>query len=94
VYISTRELLGQTADRSTNQEIIERHCGRITGVESLLKDPILGPILNQMGATALSDEALEVQSGYFSCSCHRTAPVELNLRLRWSERFCLFPVAT
>jgi hypothetical protein len=74
VYISTRELLGQTADRSTNQEIIERHYGRITGVESLLKDPILGPILNQMGATALSNEALEIIANTLSKRCQAVIP--------------------
>ena len=60
MFISTRELLGQLADRETHQAVIERHCGQITGVESLLSEPLLGPILNEMGARALSNEALEL----------------------------------
>jgi hypothetical protein len=66
VYISTRELLGQTTDRSTYQAVIERYFGRITGVESLLNEPTLGPILNQMGARALSNEALEILANTLS----------------------------
>jgi len=66
VYISTRERLGQIVDRSIYQAVIERYCGRITGLESLLKEPTLGPILNQMGASALSDEALEILANTLS----------------------------
>lgn len=66
MFISTRELLGQTADRHTYQAVIERHCGVITGVESLLNEPTLGPILNQMGAGALSNEALQMLASALS----------------------------
>ncbi|MFL6452156.1 MAG: hypothetical protein ACJ746_31495 [Bryobacteraceae bacterium] len=69
MYISTRELLGQTADRSTYEAVIERYCGRITGLESLLNEPTLGPILNQMGAAALSNEALEMLANALAKSC-------------------------
>lgn len=76
MYISTRELLGQTADRSTYQAVIERYCGRITGVDNLLNHPTLGPILNQMGASALSNEALETLAKTLSKrSEHSVSPV-------------------
>jgi len=60
VYISTRELLGQTNDRSSYKAIIESHRGAITDVKELFNEPTLGPILNQLGADALSNEALRM----------------------------------
>jgi len=58
VYISTRELLGQTNDRSSDKAIIESRRGTIKDVKELFNEPTLGPILSQLGADALSNEAL------------------------------------
>ena len=60
MYISTRELLGQTTSRAANTAVIESHSGPNLDLQSLLKQPILGPILNQLGAEALTTEALQM----------------------------------
>lgn len=74
MFISTRELLGQTGDRSTYQAVIERHYGDAAGTGSLLEEPILSSIIKEMGAGALSNEALQRLADALSKRSKDSAP--------------------
>jgi hypothetical protein len=60
MFVSTREMLSQVDDRSKDTAVIEKHCGPLKQLDTLLDEPTLGPLLAELGPEALSDKALRM----------------------------------